>query len=219
MMDPGAVVLVVDDDESVRRALTRLLTAEGYEVHTYASAHELLMQGTPTGSGCALLDVRLPGLGGLELQSTLRAIGWDLPIVFMTGHGDVPTSVRAMKGGAVDFLSKPFGDGELLDAIGRALTREREARVERERVSDLRNRFDSLTPREREVCALVVTGRLNKQIAAALGTSEKTIKVHRARAMAKMQARSLAELVRIVDRLGVTRGAVPASLALAALTQ
>ena len=214
MMDPGAVVLVVDDDESVRRALTRLLTTEGYEVHTYASAHELLMQGTPSGSVCALLDVRLPGLGGLELQSTLRAIGWDLPIVFMTGHGDVPTSVRAMKDGAVDFLSKPFGDGELLEAIGRALSRERATRQERELLADLRNRFESLTPREREVCALVVTGRLNKQIAATLGTSEKTIKVHRARAMSKMQARSLAELVRIVDRLGVARGTFPAPLAL-----
>ena len=210
MIDAGAVVLVVDDDESVRRALTRLLTAEGYQVHTYASAQELLIQGTPTGPGCVLLDVRMPGLGGLELQSMLRAIGCDLPIVFMTGHGDVPTSVRAMKGGAVDFLSKPFGDGELLEAIGQALARERASRVEREGIADLRNRFDSLTPREREVCALVVTGRLNKQIAAALGTSEKTIKVHRARAMTKMQAKSLAELVRMVDRLGVARSGVPA---------
>ena len=196
-------VLVVDDDASVRRAFARLLTAAGYTVETFASAPELLAREPLTGPGCLILDVRLPGLSGLDLQAMLRATGAEKATIFVSGHGDVPTSVRAMKDGAVDFLTKPVDDVKLLEAIDRALARDRVEIEDRTELSELRRGLATLTPREREVCALVATGRLNKQIAHLLGTSEKTVKVHRARVMAKMQVASLAELVRAVDRLGL----------------
>lgn len=196
------VLLVVDDDESVRRSLARLLTAAGYNVETFPSAAELLAREPLTGPGCLILDVRLPGLSGLDLHAWLRSRGLEKATVFVSGHGDVPTSVRAMKDGAVDFLTKPVNDVQLLEAIERALERDRWQREDHAELNELRRRVAALTPREREVCAVVVTGRLNKQIAAMLGMSVKTVKVHRARVMAKMQVDSVAELVRIVDRLG-----------------
>ena len=206
-------IVVVDDDDSVRRALARLLTASGYQVRTFGSAAELLAQrfALDPGPGCLLIDVRMPGLGGLELQTMLTSAGTMSAVVFMTGHGDVQTGVRAMKSGAVDFLLKPFTDDELLDAVGRALVRTSEARVEHYEIGQLEQRSAKLTRREREVCTLVVAGRLNKQIAAALGTSEKTVKVHRSRVMAKMEAASLAELVRIVERLNRSHSASAAA--------
>jgi FixJ family two-component response regulator len=196
-------VTIIDDDDSVRRALTRLLNASGYGVRTYASATEFLddADSVVPGPGCLLLDVRLPGLGGLELLTALKKSGTERAVVFMTGHGDVLTGVKAMKGGAVDFLLKPFSDEELLDAIGRAVIRDGNVRATQIEVRELNHRAARLTRREREVCFLVVSGRLNKQIAAALGTTEKTVKVHRSRVMAKMQAHSLAELVRFVEFL------------------
>lgn len=201
--DELPTLLVVDDDESVRRALERLLTVSGYTVETFASANEFLAREPLTGPGCLILDVMLPGLGGLDLHALLRSAGLEKATVFLSGYGDVPTSVRAMKGGAVDFLTKPADDTQLLDAIERALARDRRVREDRSELQDLRRRADTLTPRERQVCALVATGRLNKQIAALLGTSEKTVKVHRARVMSKMRVTSIAELVRVVDRLGI----------------
>lgn len=200
---PAPVLLVVDDDESVRRALRRLLTVSGYVVETFASATELLAREPLTGAGCLILDVQLPGLSGLDLHALLRSTGAEKATVFVTGHGDIPTSVRAMKGGAVDFLTKPVNDAELLEAVERALARDRQAREDQATLQTLRRRAATLTPREREVCVLVATGRLNKQIAGLLGTTEKTVKVHRARVMTKMQAASLPDLVRAVDRLGM----------------
>jgi FixJ family two-component response regulator len=200
MSDEPPTITVVDDDDSVRRALSRLLTASGYQVRVFASARDLLQEAVAPGPGCLLLDVRMPELSGLELQGVLQRAGADAAIVFMTGHGDVQTGVQAMKAGAVDFLLKPFTDDELLDAVGRALVRDAARRADVRAVSELARRVAQLTPREREVCRLVVAGRLNKQIAARLGTSEKTVKVHRARVMAKMQAASLAELVRLMER-------------------
>jgi FixJ family two-component response regulator len=197
------ILLVVDDDASVRRALTRLLTAAGYTVEAFASAPELLAREPLTGPGCLILDLLLPGLSGLDLQAMLRATGAEKATVFVSGHGDVPTSVRAMKDGAVDFLTKPVDDVQLLAAVERALARDRAAREERAELAELRRRLDTLTPREREVCALVASGRLNKQIAHLLGISEITVKAHRARVMMKMRVSSLAALVRAVDQLGL----------------
>jgi FixJ family two-component response regulator len=203
MIDETPTIAIVDDDDSVRRALARLLTASGYQVRTFSSAPEFLTErfGAQSGPGCLLVDVRMPELDGLELQSVLTGAGMETAVVFMTGHGDVQTGVKAMKSGAVDFLLKPFTDDELLDAVGRALMRNAESRVEHREIEQLDRRAAKLTRREKEVCTLVVAGKLNKQIAAALGTSEKTVKVHRSRVMAKMEAASLAELVRIVERL------------------
>jgi RNA polymerase sigma factor (sigma-70 family) len=201
-VDP--IIFVVDDDASVRKALKRLLTTAGLTVETFASAQEFLDRPRYDGPRCLVLDVRLPGLGGLDLQSQLTATNLRLPIIFITGHGDVPMSVRAMKAGAVDFLTKPFNDQDLLDAIQLAIERDRQIKQQRADVAEIHERVGTLTPREREVFALVVTGMLNKQIAAELGTSEKTIKVHRARVMKKMQAGSLADLVRLAERVGVT---------------
>jgi FixJ family two-component response regulator len=212
MSSEAPVVTVVDDDESVRRSLARLLTASGYVVRTFASARELLDSPQPTSPSCLLLDVRMPDLDGLELQAILRSSGAGATVVFITGHGDVQTGVRAMKSGAIDFLLKPFNDEELFDAITRALAHDTERRAAQRMMAELTERAGKLTQRERQVCDLVVAGRLNKQIAAALGTSEKTIKVHRARVMAKMGARSLADLVRMVAVLDGQRadGTVPA---------
>jgi RNA polymerase sigma factor (sigma-70 family) len=196
-----AVVYVVDDDASVRRALSRLIRSVGLEAVTFPSAQAFLAFTPPDRPACLVLDVRLPGPSGLDLQSALSGAGRDVPIVFITGHGTVPTSVRAMKGGAVDFLQKPFNDQELLDCIQRALRRSGEERADRAERAELERRVGSLTPREREVLVLVVAGMLNKQIADKLGIAEKTIKVHRGRVMEKMQAGSVADLVRMSEKL------------------
>jgi FixJ family two-component response regulator len=196
-------VLVVDDDASVRSALRRLLASAGKRVETFSCPDELLRSARCPGPGCLVLDIRLPGVNGLELRETLSAAGYDMPIIFITGFGDVPTSVRAMKSGAVDFLTKPFGDAELLEAVGRAIANDAETRRARAEQRELDGRCSTLTLREREVFALVVTGMLNKQVAARLTRSEKTVKVHRARVMEKMRARSLAELVLMAQRLGI----------------
>ena len=197
------MIFVVDDDPSVRRSLTRLLTSAGYTVEAFASAGEFLARERYTGPCCLVLDMRMPGLTGLELQETLAAAGRRLSIVFVTGHVDVPMSVRAMKRGAADLLTKPFDDKDLLATIQRAVAKDAQDLGEEARVAELRERVARLSPREAQVFALVVTGMLNKQIAAALGIGEKTVKVHRARVMQKMRAGSVAELVRFADSVGV----------------
>jgi FixJ family two-component response regulator len=203
MMAVAPMVFVVDDEPSVRRSLTRLLASAGFTVEAFASAREFLARAPYAGPCCLVLDVRMPGLSGLELQETLAAAGRRMSIVFVTGHVDVPMSVRAMKRGAADLLTKPVDDKVLLAAIQRALAKDVADLGEEARVADVRKRVKLLSPRETEVFALVVTGMLNKQIAAALGISEKTIKVHRARVMEKMRAGSVAELVRLADLAGV----------------
>jgi len=197
-------VYVVDDDASVRKSLARLLRAAGHQAETFASPAEFLAhcRVSPV-SGCALLDVQMPGLNGLELQRELRAASVDIPIIFITGHGDVPTSVKAMKAGALDFLPKPFGDDDLLAAVEQAITRDTHQQSQRATLALLAERLATLTPREREVMELVVQGRLNKQIAAKLGSSEKTVKIHRGRVMQKMKIESVAELVRACEKLGI----------------
>ena len=197
-------VYLVDDDNSVRKALARLIRAAGYEIKTFASAHEFIASTPAThGVGCLVLDVRMPGLNGLELQNAMRAANMPIPIIFITGHGDIPMSVRAMKAGAVDFLPKPVQSKVLLGAIDQALARAALESKDLAETKQLQACFDSLTPREQEVMALVVTGLLNKQIAHELGTVEKTVKVHRARVMVKMQAASVADLVRFAEKLGI----------------
>jgi FixJ family two-component response regulator len=195
------LIFVVDDDPSARGGIARLLASTGHRVEAFASAGEYLAREPHAGPCCLVLDLKMPGMSGLELQERLRERGHDLPIVFVTGHGDVPASVRAMKGGAVDFLLKPFGADDLLSAVTAAMERGRAEAAEREEASALVARWQTLTPREREVLALVVTGLLNKQVASRLAISEKTVKVHRARVMEKMGAHSLAELVRLAERL------------------
>jgi FixJ family two-component response regulator len=197
------ILLVVDDDESFRNGLRRLLMTEGYSVETFASATALLERGPLTVPGCLILDVQMPGLSGLDLHDLLRSTGMEKATIFISGHADVSRSIRAMKSGAIDFLIKPVDADELLAAVERALARDRETRSDVAELFELKRRAVRLTPREREVCALVVSGRLNKQIAAMLGTSAKTVKVHRARVMAKLEVSSLPELVRIADRLGL----------------
>jgi FixJ family two-component response regulator len=203
MNDSDATVFVVDDDESIREALKSLIGSVGLPVETFATAQEFLESRGADVPGCLVLDVRLPGLSGLDLQRELTNVNIHTPIIFLTGHGDIPMTVRAMKAGAVEFLTKPFRDQDLLDAIQQALERDRTAREARIEKDELRARYDSLTPRESEVMRIVITGLLNKQIAAELGTSEVTIKLHRAQVMQKMRADSLADLVRMAEKLGI----------------
>jgi FixJ family two-component response regulator len=201
MSTPTPTIHVVDDDDSVRKALMRLLGAAGYEVRGYASAGAFLLSKTGDAPGCVILDVRMPGLSGLDLQSSLAKSGDALPIIFLTGHGDIPMSVGAMKAGAVDFLTKPAKRDAILLAVQNALARDRENRANRGTEMALHSHFEALTPREQSVFAQVVAGKLNKQIATDLGVSERTVKAHRAQVMEKLQATSLAELVHIAERL------------------
>ena len=203
MSEAGGLVFIVDDDASMRESLKNLIRSVGLRVEPFTSAQEFLRRERPDVPGCLVLDVRLQGLSGLDLQKRMADSDIEMPIIFISGHGDIPMTVQAMKAGAVEFLTKPFRDQDLLDAIQHALERDRAAREQREEIQKLRRRFESLTQREREVMGLVVTGLLNKQIAAELGTSETTIKIHRHQVMEKMAANSLAELVRMSDRLGI----------------
>jgi FixJ family two-component response regulator len=198
------VVFVVDDDLAMREALQDLLASVGMDVRVFASTQDFMQAPRPDAPGCLVLDVRLPGASGLSFQEELPRAGVDLPVIFITGHGDIPMTVRAMKAGAVEFLSKPFRDQELLDAIDAAIERHRAQRRQTALVAELRQRFAALTQREREVMALVSAGRVNKQIAGDLGISEATVKVHRGQIMRKMRTSSLAELVRIADTLGLS---------------
>ena len=201
MRNADAVVIIIDDDAAMREAIMTLIETVGLNGHMYASGQEFLQHAPPDGPSCLVLDVRLPGLSGLNLQRELAVRGMDIPIIFITGHGDIPMSVQAMKAGAVEFLTKPFRDQDLLDAIAQALERDRAARRQRADMTALRQRYDTLTAREREVMRLTVAGLLNKQIASELGTSEKTVNIQRGRMMQKMQADSIAALVRIAEKL------------------
>jgi FixJ family two-component response regulator len=198
-----SVVFVVDDDPSVRKSLTRVLTSAGYAMEAFASAQDFLAREPFVGPCCLVLDVRMPGVTGIELQEALAGAGHRMPIVFITGHGDISMGVKAMKDGAVDFLTKPFDVESLIEAVQRALTKDIKDLGDEGQTAEVLERVKLLTPREREVFSLVVTGLLNKQIAGELGIGEKTVKVHRARVMEKMRAGSLAELVRLADRAGV----------------
>lgn len=202
MSEQQPIVFVVDDDDAVRASLERLIRSAGFIVKTFASASQFLESEKPDAPGCLVLDVKLPGLGGLDLQRRLAESDSAIPIVFITGHGDIPMSVRAIKAGAVEFLTKPFRDQDLLDAINQGIQLDRTTREWKAEIGKLRDRYETLTPREQEVMQLVVTGLLNKQIAMELGTSEITIKVHRGQVMQKMRANSLADLVRISEKLG-----------------
>jgi FixJ family two-component response regulator len=199
---PQPAVFVIDDDPSVRKSLYRLLTVYGFPVKTYSSAQEFLGDGYCESPDCLVLDVRLPGLDGLELQKLLNEKGTATPIVFITGHGDIPMSVRAMKAGAIDFLAKPFSDEDLLNAVRQAIEKSQQAKVLTADIAKIREKLILLTPRELEVLRYVATGQLNKQIASQMGVTEKTIKVHRGRAMHKLQVRSIAELVRMLEKVG-----------------
>ena len=204
MSSDKPVVFIIDDDASVRKALTNLLRSVGLQVESFGSAQAFLSSKRPDGPGCLVLDVRLPGSSGLDLQRQLAEAGIRLPIIFITGHGDIEMSVQAMKAGAVEFLTKPFRDQVLLDAVQHAIERDRAACAQRAALSELRDRDQSLTSREQEILAMVVRGLLNKQIAGELGTTEATVKVHRAKVMHKMKADSLADLIRMAEKLGVS---------------
>jgi FixJ family two-component response regulator len=199
------IVFVVDDDPSVRTSTERLVRSAGFAVRTFGSAAEFLASPRPEAPACLVLDVRLPGRSGLDLQRELTESGVGIPIIFVTGHGDIPMSVRAMKAGAVEFLTKPYRKNQLLEAIRASIERDRASRQERLEARALRERYEQLTPREREVMAFVVAGLLNKQIAGELATSERTIKFHRAHIMQKMEAESLAELVQMAGELGIPK--------------
>jgi FixJ family two-component response regulator len=204
MSTPECIVFVIDDDPLVRESVADLLNSAGFTVQTFGSAAEFVHAKRPDVPACLILDVELPDISGLDLQTELAKSGIETPIVFLTGHGDIPMSVRAIKAGAVQFLTKPFGKQELLDAIKEALLRDGEVRKQRLESFELKKRLGTLTPRERQVLALVVTGRLNKQIAGELGTTDLTIKVHRGRVMRKMGADSLADLVRMAEKLKIS---------------
>lgn len=209
MSEEAAVVFVVDDDPAVLKGLSRLMRAAGLSVVTFGSPREFLERHDAGTAGCLVLDVAMPGLNGLELQEALTAKGSEIPIVFLTGRGDIPTSVRAMKHGALDFLTKPVNDKVLLRAVQAAIARDRGARVSRADLQEIRARLATLTPRERQVLEHVISGRLNKQTAADLGTAENTVKVHRARVMEKMKVQSVAELVRLADKARITPAPPP----------
>jgi len=204
MTDERPVVIVIDDDPSLRKAIDRLLRSVDLRVALFESAQEFLQSERPDAPSCIVLDVRLPGQSGLNLQRNLTAADIHIPIIFITAHGDIPMSVRAMKAGAVEFLTKPFHDQDLLDAIEAASERDRARRADEKLIGELRERFEMLTERERQVMQLVVAGRLNKQIAAELGISEMTAKIHRGQVFRKMQAASLPDLVRMADKPGIT---------------
>jgi FixJ family two-component response regulator len=204
MTDPDPIVFIVDDDLSVRRSTERLIRSAGFKVLTFTSAREFLASPGPEGPACLVLDVRMPGLSGMELQRELTQSGIHIPIIFITGHGDIPMSVRAMKAGAVEFLTKPFRSRSLLEAVRAAIETDRSAHKARSETGELRQRYEQLTPREREVMALVVAGQLNKQVASELSTTERTIKFHRAHIMQKMGVESLADLVRMAEKLVVS---------------
>ena len=205
MSEPEPIVFVVDDDLSVRRSTERLIRSIGLEVQTFTSAREFLKNPRPARPACLVLDVRMPGLSGMDLQHELTRSGIHIPIIFITAHGDIPMSVRAMKAGATEFLTKPFRSRNLLDAIRAAIDRDRAERKDRSEIEELRERYERLTPREREVLPLVAAGLLNKQVAGKLATTERTIKFHRAHIMKKARAESVADLVRMVEKLGIER--------------
>ena len=203
MIDQDSIVFVVDDDPSVRRAIKRLVGSVGLHVEMFGSATEFMNSTRPDVVSCLVLDIRLPGISGLDFQRQLAEAKARIPIIFISAHGDVPMTVRAMKAGAIEFLTKPFRDQDLLDAVQVALERDRARRQREAEIATLRERFESLSPREREVVTMVVSGMLNKQTAAEIGTTENTVKVHRSRAMEKMQAQSLADLVKMIERLKI----------------
>jgi FixJ family two-component response regulator len=205
------IVFVIDDDVSMRRALTNLFQSVGLDVVAFGSAPEMLQSKLPDVASCLVLDIRLPGVSGLDFQTELAKANIHIPIIFMTGHGDIPMTVRAMKGGAVDFLTKPFRDQDMLDAVVTAIERDRKRREVEKAVANAQALFETLTPREREVLALVASGLMNKQVAAELGLAEITVKIHRGHIMRKMGARSLADLIRTAETLGIHR-AKPSSL-------